>query len=301
MHLTRIVILVAALTAAAGRFFVGSAQDWQWEAIVRSETGSPVGHAVVTALIRTGTTTTARSSTTDTSGRFSLRLPSGPTDITVRARGYSAWLKRVVTSGDVAVDDQITLRPAATLSGKLKYFDGSSAPGIFVEIAYDQSRLAFVPPMDIHGGARLSAADGSFRIVNVMADVPFRIELSADDALLGRFAPYTLSSGASGVVDLTLPSLGRLHGVVESRSGAAIGDAAVRLVRTESNSDNYVAIRLMALATRTSEHGSFVFPPMMSGHFRLVVSKPGFSTEVVATSIDVAGGSSTARVVLEPR
>lgn len=288
-----VVLAVTSFTPAstAGR----SAELVIWAGVVRSVAGLPVADATINVIAGSSSGLEISSVTSGPDGSFTLVLGSSPWKITVFADGYSAWLASF--SGAELPPREIVLASGRTVLGTVTDGSGLRAPGVFVDIVYDVSRLPLRPMVDTHGGARVTGADGFFRVTNVIPDIPFLVELSRGAAVIGRFGPYVAGARTELPLHLRIPALAQVRGVTTDLAAVPINDATVRLMRLETDS-RFPSAKPATFTTRTNGFGSFVFPPGLPGEFRLIVAKPGFRTYVGFLAVDATSAASVVRIAL---
>lgn len=258
--------------------------------------GAPVVGAEIDALRETANLMTmgaaggiSREAKSDADGRFEIAaLPAGKLRVMAKADGYLRSL-----GATVAVEDeksveafQLVLDAGASISGRVRWSDGSPAAGAKVEAEIDPSQLAGMGAMSAWRGASsdtVAGADGSFTLRG-LGKGKFVLHARTGEHGDGKEGarPQGLSrapeieSGRQDVELVLEPAL-TLRGFVRDGAGEPVANFSVELRSTSIGQRANWFGRKRANTQRFSERadGSFELSGLEPGRFELVARAQG--------------------------
>jgi protocatechuate 3,4-dioxygenase beta subunit len=210
-----------------------------------------------------------QSFTTD-DGSFVLEnVPPGATTVVVNAAGFASG--RVaglnVEDGKSINDVEVSLEPAARLSGRVTAPDGAPAPGVMVRQEQGGGGAARMMRMAAGGdGSASTDANGDYTLEGLESGE--RTISFVKSGYPAEQRTVTLS-GKDNHLDVRLSAGSSVGGTVVSESGGPVADASVRAMSAADGA--------FGRNTTTDSNGAFHFEGLAPGHYNFAASKAGYA------------------------
>jgi protocatechuate 3,4-dioxygenase beta subunit len=267
------------ITLTAGRSLSGRVTGPAGEPVRKAEISLQEERVVRSSLGEFKTDAARTLGTTDEEGGFHVQgVEPGAADLLIQAQGYRSRHQSVQVPEDGDVEGlEISLEKAGAL--EVRVLDASGAP-----VAEAEARLA---PVDFRDGSRSGSfgcntgTDGRCRMENLDFDSGwYRLSAHAEGHGHGE-TTFELKPGVSSR-DLVLRKGVEVSGRVSDDAGDPVPGANLSLQLQPAGPG-------IPLTAFSSEDGSFRFPDVGEGTFRLSGSAPGFADVQAPGEVQVAG------------
>lgn len=280
----------------AGELEIGLGRGRRVVGWVRDRDGRPVAEARLLAVVmnREGQVEVVRGPATDASGRFDFSwIPAQPRGIE-RPPQVLAWHRRRGFSAPVPVpadtNRDLVLGGMRSLTGSLSDPRGAPVRGADAVVEWTFPGLTQLESVALplpRGRDTRSVADGTFRFVDVPADVPVKVRVEAYGLTFER----DVAADATESIPLSLPEGRTVTGTVVRRDGTPPGSAGVVKLRLLEGRGIHLARDVPIGAD-----GAFRFDDVPPGRYRLEGTAEGFDLPGFA---EAQAGDGDVRLVVE--
>ena len=234
-------------------------------------------------------------------GAFDLntRPAERTTRLQVTAGGYLSETTDVAPSGSpMPAEVRIGLTPSVPIRGLVT--DDTGRPIASAKIWADPRGAGAMPNLSPDAGPATSAADGSFRVEDVVYDQTYRLTAQAPGYASAVLDLPPVEPGlALEPVEIVLQRGRRAVGAVVDDEGNPVAGAQVALLWPLDPSDFRSSFDPPAIAATTNDQGAFVFPATAPGEYEMRVThleyapRPPAQVEVPAGESDFDFGDLT--------